>query len=164
MGFSLDKWYQVLKWRIGHKAIKTHISSFATNLFEAIEFEDCCSNLHNYIDYVIQNLPSDVMAKIISIANQEYLDVGFIMPTLIESKNNQNSQSSAKLLDYYNGEPNYLCIVINTFEDISLLVKELVNKSSVTTKLALIRLSTGWLFSYIGFLIRTGMALMERHL
>ncbi|KAF0272380.1 hypothetical protein FOG51_02534 [Hanseniaspora uvarum] len=151
MGFSLDKWYQVLKWRIGHKAIKTHISSFATNLFEAIEFEDCCSNLHNYIDYVIQNLPSDVMAKIISIANQEYLDVGFIMPALIESKNNQNSQSSAKLLDYYNGEPNYLCIAINTFEDISLLVKELVNKSSVTTKLALIRPQPDGSFSYIGF-------------
>ncbi|CAI8507463.1 unnamed protein product [Hanseniaspora opuntiae] len=150
MGFSLDKWFQILKWRISHKDIHVHVSSFATNLFEAIEFSDCCLNLHSYIDYVVETLPSDIMSKIIGIANQEYLDVSFIMPTLVDSKSNRRKPSS-KILTNDNEQPSYVCIGINVSTDISKLIKEMVETYSDDTKLAYIRAQPDGSFSYIGF-------------
>ncbi|CAI8506955.1 unnamed protein product [Hanseniaspora opuntiae] len=163
MGFSLDKWFQILKWRISHKDIQVHASSFATNLFEAIEFSDCCLNLHSYIDYVVEKLPSDIMSKIIEIANQEYLDVSYIMPTLVDSKSNRKKLSSSKLLNNDNEQPGYVCIAINTSTDISKLIKELVKTYSDNTKLAYIRAQPDGSFSYIGFVDKNwdGLSDME---
>lgn len=161
MGFSLDKWFQILKWRISHKAIRVHVSSFATNLFEAIEFSDCCLNLHSYIDYVVETLPSDIMSKIIGIANQEYLDVSYIMPTLIDSKKNRRKSSSSKLLNNDNEQPSYVCIAINTSTNISKLIKELVKTYSDDTKLAYIRAQPDGSFSYIGFVDKNWEGLNE---
>lgn len=161
MGFSLDKWFQILKWRIANKAIQVHVSSFATNLFEAIEFSDCCLNLHRYIDYVVETLPSDIMSKIIGIANQEYLDVSYIMPSLADPKSSRKKPSSSKHLNDDGEQPSYVCIAINTSTDISALIKELVKSYSDDTKLAYIRAQPDGSFSYIGFVNRNWDGLNE---
>ncbi|KAL6935669.1 uncharacterized protein HGUI_01815 [Hanseniaspora guilliermondii] len=161
MGFSLDKWFHILKWRIAHKTIQVHVSSFATNLFEAIEYSDCCLSLHSYIDYVVETLPSDIMSKIVGIANQQYLDLSFIMPTLINSKSNWAKPSSSKLLSNDNEQPSYVCIAISTSTDISTLITELVKTYNDDTKLAFIRAQPDGSFSYIGFVDKNWDGLSE---
>ena len=155
MGFMLDKWYKVLKWKILNKPISHSLCSLATNLFEVIDHDLCTQNLKTFIECVVELIPSDILTKIIDIANQKDLDFNYLMPTVITENvfvNNNKLENNLATSPFTNKEDaRVICFVINTFKNIQKTLKLFLSKIESNCLIGFIIANGDSTFKYMGF-------------
>mgnify|MGYP003361686526 CR=1 FL=1 len=158
MGFMLDKWCKVLKWKILNKPISHSLCSLATNIFEVVDHDLCSQNLKTFIEWVVKLMPSDILTKIIDIANQKDLDFNYLMPTVmienlfVNNNNNNKIGNNLATSPFTNKEDSrVICFVINTFKNIQKTLKQFLSKIESNCLIGFIIANGDSTFKYMGF-------------